>query len=135
MIVAEFQNHVNTWMQRCFGPEIASDRRERNHRFLEEALELVQSLDCTREEAHQLVDYVFGRPVGDPSQENGGVLVTLAALCNAAGLKMGRDGMAELDRINTPEIIEKIRCKQAAKPQFSPLPGFDAWSDTEPTDA
>lgn len=135
MIVAEFQSHVNAWMQRCFGPVISADRRERNHRFLEEALELVQSLDCTREEAHQLVDYVFGRPVGEPRQEMGGVMVTLAALANATDLKMGRDGATELDRVNSPEIIEKIRRKQAAKPQFSPLPGFDAWSDTEPTDA
>jgi hypothetical protein len=123
MIIAEFQNHVNTWMQRCFGPAISADRRERNHRFLEEALELVQSLDCTHEEAHQLVDYVYGRPVGEMHQEMGGVMVTLAALANAAGLKMARDGLAELDRINSPEIIDKIRRKQAAKPQFSPLPG------------
>jgi hypothetical protein len=38
-------------MQACFGPEISADRVERNHRFLEEALELVQACGAARETA------------------------------------------------------------------------------------
>mgnify|MGYP006958842284 CR=1 FL=1 len=64
--------------------EHASDKAERSHRFLEEALELVQACGCSASEAHQLVDYVFGRAVGHASQEAGGVMVTLAALCLVA---------------------------------------------------
>jgi len=120
--VAGFQNRVADWMTECFTPEITKDIVERNHRFLEESLELVQSLGCTSSEAHQLVDYVFNRPVGEPYQEVGGVMVTLAALCNAAGLQMMDNGETELSRISTPEIIEKIRLKQSAKPKHSPLP-------------
>ncbi|NIJ40397.1 hypothetical protein FHS78_000667 [Parvibaculum indicum] len=126
-----FQHRVNEWMLKCFGSEIAADRTERNHRFLEEALELVQSLDCTASEAHQLVDYVFGRPVGEPDQEAGGVNVTFAALCTAAGLDMRNTGEAELARISHPETIKKIRTKQAAKPDHSPLPGPTALTDEE----
>ena len=77
------QSRVLPWMLACFGPTIPFDKTERNHRFLEEALELVQSIGCTQSEAHQLVDYVYGRPAGEPSQEVGGVMVTLAALCIA----------------------------------------------------
>ncbi|WP_233209910.1 hypothetical protein [Comamonas sp. 26] len=115
-----FQQRVQPWMMGCFGPEISADRIERNHRFLEEALELVQSCGCTASEAHQLVDYVFGRPLGEPVQEAGGVMVTLAALCLANGLDMHECGETELARIWTK--VEAIRAKQAAKPKHSPLP-------------
>jgi len=115
-----FQPHVGIWMHACFGPEIAGDKVERNHRFLEEALELVQAAGCTRSEAHQLVDYVFDRPVGDLQQEAGGVMVTLAALCLAHGISMHVAGDVELARCN--RNVEKIRAKQAAKPRHSPLP-------------
>jgi hypothetical protein len=115
-----FQARVQPWMMACFGAMIAGDREERNHRFLEEALELVQSCGCTASEAHQLVDYVFGRPVGEPAQEVGGVMVTLAALCLANGLDMHDAAETELARIWTK--VEAIRAKQAAKPKHSPLP-------------
>ncbi|MGV8869328.1 MAG: hypothetical protein ACOH2S_20615 [Janthinobacterium svalbardensis] len=115
-----FQDRVQPWMMACFGAEIAADGAERNHRFLEESLELVQACGCTPSEAHQLVDYVFGRPVGERAQEVGGVMVTLAALCLAQGLDMHAAGETELARIWTK--VEAIRAKQAAKPKHSPLP-------------
>ncbi|MCP3017490.1 hypothetical protein [Cupriavidus basilensis] len=121
---APFQARVQPWMLECFGVEIAADARERNHRFLEEALELVQACGATQSEAHQLVDYVYGRPVGDKHQEVGGVMVTLAALCLAQGLGMHEAGEAELTRIWTK--VEQIRAKQAAKPKHSPLPEYVA---------
>ena len=122
LAASKFQQRVQPWLLECFGAEIAADRVERNHRFLEESLELVQSLGCTASEAHQLVDYVFCRPVGDPPQEAGGVMVTLAALCLASGLDMHDAGEVELARISAPELVAKIRAKQAAKPKHSPLP-------------
>jgi hypothetical protein len=115
-----FQARVHDWIIACFGAEIGADVIERNHRFLEEGLELVQANGCTASEAHQLVDYVFGRPVGEPHQEVGGVMNTLAALCTAAGLDMAGAGEVELSRVWTK--VEQIRAKQAAKPKHSPLP-------------
>ncbi len=119
---ASYQGAVAEWMLACFGEAIARDRMERNHRFLEESLELVQSLGCSASEAHQLVDYVFGRLVGEPGQEVGGVCVTLAALCNAASLSVAEESECELTRISSPAMIENIRAKQAAKPASAPLP-------------
>lgn len=126
-----FQARVQPWLMACFGEVIAGDREERNHRFLEEALELVQSTGCTVHEAHQLVDYVFGRAVGEPHQEVGGVMVTLAALCWANDLDMHQCGETELSRIWTK--IEAIRAKQAAKPKHSPLPGPTVCGLPDPT--
>jgi hypothetical protein len=117
-----FQQRVQPWLMECFGPTIAADRVERNHRFFEEATELVQATGMTVNEAHQLVDYVFNRPVGEPNQEVGGTMVTLAALCLANDLDMHSAGETELARISVPETVAKIRAKQAAKPKHSPLP-------------
>lgn len=115
-----FQDRVMPFMLACFGVEIANDGIERNHRFLEESLELVQALGCTASEAHQLVDYVFNRPVGEPNQEAGGVMVTFAALCNAHSISGPIAAENELTRCWGK--IDKIRAKQAAKPKHGPLP-------------
>lgn len=116
-----FQVAVNKWMDACFGEPIKSDQLERADRFIEEALELGQTMPgFTAERAHALVDYVFGRAVGETAQEVGGVMVTLAALCNAAGIDLTAAGAAELQRIWTK--VEQIRAKQAAKPTGSALP-------------
>jgi hypothetical protein len=115
-----FQAQVRSWIMACFGKTIADNVEERNHRFLEESLELVQALGCTEDDAHALVDYVYNRTVGDANQEVGGVMVTLAALCDANGFDMMMAGETELKRIWTK--IDTIKAKQAAKPAMSPLP-------------
>lgn len=120
MSFADFQSRVREWVVACFGETLADDRDERNHRYLEESLELVQSLGATREECLQLVEYVYDRAAGEPSQEVGGSLLTLAALCSANGLEMAQSGEVELSRVWRK--IEVIRDKRAAKPKHSPLP-------------
>lgn len=115
-----FQSRVLPWLIETFGEKIAFDKVERNFRFLEEALELVQANGCTKEEAHMLVDYTFDRPQGEVNQEVGGVMLTLAALCLASHVNMFMAGEAELKRVWT--MVDKIRAKQAGKPHGSPLP-------------
>ena len=118
-----FQSLINEWMETCFGYEITKDKIERNYRFLEESLELVQSNGCSKEDAHRLVEYVYGRPDGDTNQEVGGVMVILAALCNCNNILMEYEAFKELARIDTEEMIDKIRHKQASKKiKSGPLP-------------
>jgi hypothetical protein len=116
---ASFQDRVIPWMQACFGPAISADMIERNDRFLEEAVELVQACGGDRFDAHQMVDYVFDRPVGEKAQEAGGVMITFAALCLAHGIDMHQAGDAELAR--AWDKIDAIRAKQAAKPRGADL--------------
>lgn len=111
---------VYKWLVKAFGKEAAHDKVERNHRFLEEALEVVQACGCTDFEAHQLVEYVFGRPVGEIHQEIGGAMLTLAGLALANGQRVEVCGALELQRAY--QKIELIREKQKNKPKHSPLP-------------
>jgi NTP pyrophosphatase (non-canonical NTP hydrolase) len=117
---SSFQQRVWRWVVACFPQSAHRDVQERAHRFLEEALELAQANGCSPQDAHDLVDYVFGRDQGDVLQETGGVLVTLAALCNANGVDMSEAGERELDR--NWMRIDLIRAKQAMKPLGSALP-------------
>jgi hypothetical protein len=116
--IQSFQQRAVAWVQECFGPEMANDPQERNHRFLEEAIELAQSCGCSKEEVLQIVDYVFSRPVGDDkASEVGGAMNTLAALCGAHGIDMDEAADRELEKCH--DKTERIRAKRQSKPTFS----------------
>jgi hypothetical protein len=134
-----FQKRAYKWLLAAFGGEhnahSSADHplsyvdgiAERIHRHWEESLELGQSLGGTAEEAHQLVDYVFSRPAGEPYQEVGGTIVTLALLCEVAHINMELAAEEELDRVW--DKIEIIRAKRNSKPDLGPLPGFTIEGD------
>lgn len=119
--LSRWQHATWRWLLACLGPDIAKDRDERNYRFLEEVLELVQACGATKEDAIKLVDYVFDRPVGEKANEVGGVMTTLAVLCTAHGISLENSSLTEHQRCWT--IMDEIRAKQASKPIRSPLPG------------
>jgi hypothetical protein len=108
-----FQERATDWALTCFGEKVVADRQERAFRFLEEALELVQSAGVTKEEAEKLVNYVFSRPVGDPPQELGGTVVTLAVFAGNLGYNMLAAGDFELGRCI--QNTAKIQAKQVSK--------------------
>ena len=121
--VSTFQPRVARWVHQCFGPAVAGDMQERGDRLLEEVLEYLQAHGYDPGRVPALTRYVFGRPVGEPVQELGGVMVTLAAHAEAAGLDMAAAGLVELERIEQPEIVEVIRNKQAPRAGVvGPLP-------------
>lgn len=120
-----FQTRVRDWIVACFGLAISDDKIERGDRLLEETLELLQSGDYPAARAHAIVEYVYGRPAGEPAQEVGGTIVCLAAYCSAHGLDMAAAGETELARIWTK--MDKIRAKHSAKPTG------DALINGEPT--
>jgi hypothetical protein len=110
------QRAIRTWCEGTFtGIVNWSNPRERAFRFLEEALELFQSLDLSREDAEIVLNYVFNRPAGEPSQEIGGVMITLLALGANQDLDVHECMMKEFYRIHEPEVRAKIRKKQLEK--------------------
>lgn len=108
------QYRKDKWMRVCFDDAITDSPEERNRRFLEEALETVQAAKMTEDEAHYMVSYVFGRPVGDLPQEVAGAFLTLATLCNLHKIDLMDAAETELARVWTK--VDVIRTKQKRKP-------------------
>lgn len=124
LLAGSFQDRVGEWLEHCFGESNDPLRRERRaHRFVEESLEFAQSVGTTREDALALVEYVFSRPVGDPAQEVGGVMLTLMGAASASGLKVPECAENELARVW--EKSDAIRAKNSRQVKGSPLPGSD----------
>jgi NTP pyrophosphatase (non-canonical NTP hydrolase) len=117
----DFQSRVLYWMVRCFTRKDAFTPEQRAFRFIEEALELVQAVGTSREDVLRLVDYVYGRPVGNVIQEIGGVMVTVAGLASACSVPL--DDCAENELARCGANTEQIRAKDLAKPERSSLPG------------
>lgn len=112
------QSAVWKWCRATFDGIAAWDAdKERAYRFFEEAGELFQAMNMRKEDAYKVVDYVFSRPVGELSQEVGGVMVTLLALASQQNECVNTCLETEFARIMRPEIQEKIRGKQLAKNQ------------------
>lgn len=117
--IYNFQNQVFTWAKQAFGLDIAYNTKERNYRFMEEAIELVQSNNISKEDVLKLADYVYSRPKGERYQEIGGVFLTLCALCSAYDEDLYINGNLELNRVY--EKIDLIREKQKQKPKLEKL--------------
>jgi hypothetical protein len=109
----KFQIKTAEWLKKCFSPEVAADKKERSLRFIEEAVELVQSTGLTEDDVLKIVYYVYNRDTGFLNQEIGGVMVTLAGLCEAENEQLQTCALVELMRVNAN--IEKIREKQLLK--------------------
>lgn len=123
-----FQNRVSDAHGPLFEGD-PTDLAERRDRFFEEATETVQSLGMTADEAHELVEYTFGRAPGDVRKEIGAAALTLASLCVVGGWDMMECAEADLAALRTPEKIAKVRAKRATRHGRGPLPGLTTSPD------
>ena len=119
------QDRTERWMLKTFPSDVICDRTERMDRLIEEVFELAQSIDYDFDRISKLASYVGGREKGRAHEEIGGVANTLFALCNALNISFGQSYVREMERVETPEMIAKIRAKWESKPKDikSPLPG------------
>lgn len=102
-----------------------TDVAERVARFFEEAVETCQAFGLDFADAHHLVNYTYDRPVGEPAKEIGASLLTLASLCVVAGYDLMACGKADLEKLQRPETIARIRAKRSTRHGRGPLPGID----------
>lgn len=101
------------WALQTFGSTLVYNSQERCARFLEEALELVQTLGFNKRRALALVEYVYGREPGEVDQEFGGVMNTLFLLGETTSKNLHELGEIELSRCW--DNVEKIRAKNLDK--------------------
>lgn len=118
-----FQQRCYEWALSTLPPSHVSSTTERTFRFLEEALELAQSCNISRDQALTLLNCVFSRPPGGPYQEVGGTLLTLSILCTTLSIPLQSAAEAELSRVSTPTAKARILNKYLGQPRDSPLPG------------
>ena len=119
------------WALHTFTSNLVYNTHERCARFIEEALELVQSLGFKKNRVLALVEYVYDRPKGEPKQELGGVMNTLYLLAITHSMDPLEEGEIELNRCW--DNIDKIRAKNdlKAKPYLNdsvrgiPINDFD----------
>ncbi len=98
------EQRVAEWVSTRFGPEYLAHRGERAMRLLEEAVELAQAEGVNIGAARKLVEHVYARPAGEPSQEAAGVAVTLLAWCAATQTSLFDITLAEVNRIEAKPI-------------------------------
>lgn len=108
------QATVFAWGSKAFGREQMNSPRQRGLRFMEEAIELAQALDVDLGQLHKLLDYVYGRPKGEPAKELGGVGVTMLALAQCLNLSAEHTECVEVRRI-LAEPIEKFTARNQDK--------------------
>lgn len=115
--IREFQDRIGRWVKTTFDEVTAANIPERGLRVCEEACELAQAIGIPRQQLHTLIDYVYRRPKGEVGQELAGVMVTIAACATACEQDLALAVADEANRIETPEVIERVRARQAEKRQ------------------
>lgn len=116
LTLERLQFRVGQWVLRTFGEKVLYDQEERGLRHVEEAIELAQALNVSRDRVLRLVNVVYDKPVGEVEQEIAGSLVTLLALGNALKINVLAAGEKEVVRIENlpPDYFRKRNIAKAA---------------------
>ena len=110
-----YQRILSEWCERAFGRQIASSKKERGIRVLEEALELCQALDVDIGRVRSLCDVVYARPKsGYPAQEAAQVIVTAIIATATLGRNAGEELDNEVSRILGKDLA-KFRARMQEK--------------------
>lgn len=91
---------VGIWCASRFGVEAFTNRRERAARVLEEAIELAQAEGVPIEKSRRIMEVVYSKPVGEPSQEAAGIMTTLMGWAAATDHDIEKVTRDEIDRIH-----------------------------------
>jgi len=117
----QLQEKIGDWVAGTFGYEVLADKQERNARFFEEVVELMQVRGMTVAEMVAIIHDKMTKPVGELDQEVGGVLITFLALCESGDVDVDTAYANEWNRVQPMEVRNRIAAKSALK-----LPNYEA---------
>jgi hypothetical protein len=104
------------WVTAVRSAAIANDLHERVKRIVEEATELAQAEGLPLEMVFRIVQRTYGRPVGKPEQEVGGIMTTLMTYCQAKGISLYMAEVAEFARaLCTPYYVLKRKYEEKVR--------------------
>lgn len=112
--IRELQHRAQEWVETTLPGQVIN-RKTRAARFLEEAAEAAQAAGLSAADAGLVMHQVYSRPPGELHQELAGSMTTLCILATAANVDLEWASLAEMARMETPEIREKVRRRQASK--------------------
>lgn len=113
--ILELQGRITGWVVSCLGLESLMDRKVRATRVLEEAIELAQAEGIQEHFVEAWVKRVYSRPPGEPIQEMAGIGFCLLAYAVCVDENLGHVVEAEVTRVSTPEMMKRIKERQAEK--------------------
>lgn len=98
------------WQKLVFGDRVVTPH-VRTLRLLEETLELCQCERVTEEEVQKITRQVYDKPVGNPYNELGGVMICCAIYAGISGWTLEDAFWHEFTRIMDPKIMDKVRTR------------------------
>lgn len=116
------QRAIAKWCALAFGKEEAESLEQRGLRLFEETVEACQACNVDLAQLHHLLDFIYLRPVGQLTQELGGIGVCLLAMAEAAGVDADACEQQEVDRV-LRKPIEHFRERDQAKDDAGVLAG------------
>lgn len=114
--IRNYQLAVKTWYDSLFrGTREEHTTKVLCMRFMEEAMELAQAVGLTQDDLVRQMRYTYSRPKGEVPQEIAGVMLTLQHVANDHIIDIQDEALAELERVDTPEMRKIIYDKQEFK--------------------
>lgn len=117
MDIQYWQNEIKAFVHRVWGKKAMASLPERAARVVEEAVELGQAEDVPREAILAIIERVYSRPKGNPSEEAGDVMFTLLAYTETAGVDIESVLALRLERVEAipvEDLRERHKQKRAA---------------------
>lgn len=110
-----FTERVRAWLVSRLG-EQSLDRRERALRIVEEAVELAQAEGISQSQVIITSDRVYNRPVGEPAQEVGGLMVCVHGWIASTGENLDALTEREVSRIESvPAAVTRAKHDEKAR--------------------